>query len=783
MTNIRIEAEQMALSGYSKETASFASGGQLIRIPNDGTSGTATTSFSGAAGTYALKVVYHDESDGESRLAVKVNNGTSGYQVVDDWTFSEATNDTRASASNRRERIISNVNLTTNSQIQLEGFLHSGEVARVDYIELVPVEITPPINTPPVARNDVATTTADTPTVIDVLSNDSDAEGDPISLSTFDNVTSHGSVSLNENGTLTYTPSAGYSGSDSFSYSIRDGRGGSGTGTVAVTVNAAPVTPPSNGSATSMKIEAEQMALLGYVKETASFASGGQLIRIPNDGTSGTATTSFSGTPGTYALKVVYHDESDGKSRLIVRVKNGADSYQVVDEFTFSEATNNTRADASNRRERVIPNVALTSNSQIQLEGFLHSGEVARVDYIELVPNAAPPPGGFPSETNAKNGLILNLNTGVGLAPLFGALGTPRLMPLGDSITAGEHSSGAYPGAYRRQFWNRAVADDLSLDFVGSQSNGPSSLGDRDHAGFPGRKITEITNWVNSGNLAKYPTDAILLGIGTNDANSGVSGSQMRDRLNTLIDAITAKAPNTYLYVTSISPVDAPRGTASEAKSVADYNALIPALVAEKASQGKRVSFVNAGGSLSVGDINGDNSSTNDVNDGLHPTAAGYDKLGNAWYSKVFNPTSLAGKTDLSGSRFDDRLIGNSNNNFLVGGGGRDELTGGGGADVFGYKSISDGGDKIMDFSSDDRLRISAAGFGGDLFAGIRLDSSSFIKGSDPVTSGSKSAFLYSTGNSTLSFDRDGLGSFGAVAIATLTNGFNLQATQIDIVA
>ncbi|MGB3297708.1 MAG: hypothetical protein WBA76_05515, partial [Phormidesmis sp.] len=134
MTNIRIEAEQMALSGYEKETASFASGGQLIRIANDGTSGTATTNFSGASGTYALKVVYHDESDGESRLIVRVKNGMNDYQVVDDWTFSENTRNTRAGASNRRERTISNVSLTANSQIQLEGFLQSGEVARVDYI-------------------------------------------------------------------------------------------------------------------------------------------------------------------------------------------------------------------------------------------------------------------------------------------------------------------------------------------------------------------------------------------------------------------------------------------------------------------------------------------------------------------------------------------------------------------------------------------------------------------------------------------------------------------------
>ena len=49
----------------------------------------------------------------------------------------------------------------------------------------------------------------------------------------------HGTVAINPDGTLTYSPNAGFDGGDSFTYTVNDGHGGSDTATVAVTVNAA----------------------------------------------------------------------------------------------------------------------------------------------------------------------------------------------------------------------------------------------------------------------------------------------------------------------------------------------------------------------------------------------------------------------------------------------------------------------------------------------------------------------------------------------------------------
>ena len=87
----------------------------------------------------------------------------------------------------------------------------------------------------PVAFNDSAATDADTAVTIDVLANDTDADGDSL---TIDSVTDPANGSVVNNGSdVTYTPDPGFSGSDTFDYTVSDGNGGTDTATVTVTVN------------------------------------------------------------------------------------------------------------------------------------------------------------------------------------------------------------------------------------------------------------------------------------------------------------------------------------------------------------------------------------------------------------------------------------------------------------------------------------------------------------------------------------------------------------------
>lgn len=98
--------------------------------------------------------------------------------------------------------------------------------------------VTITVNGLPVAQNDATSTNQGTAVSIDVLHNDSDPDGDSLTVTGTSNGPAHGSVTVNGDNTITYTPDFGYTGSDSFDYTISDGHGGTATATVTITVNA-----------------------------------------------------------------------------------------------------------------------------------------------------------------------------------------------------------------------------------------------------------------------------------------------------------------------------------------------------------------------------------------------------------------------------------------------------------------------------------------------------------------------------------------------------------------
>lgn len=93
-------------------------------------------------------------------------------------------------------------------------------------------------NTPPVAVDDPASTVVDTEVLISVLANDSDADGDTLSITEVTDPL-HGSAAV-ESGAIRYTPDSGYVGEDTFNYTVSDGNGGTDVAAVTVTVTAIP---------------------------------------------------------------------------------------------------------------------------------------------------------------------------------------------------------------------------------------------------------------------------------------------------------------------------------------------------------------------------------------------------------------------------------------------------------------------------------------------------------------------------------------------------------------
>jgi hypothetical protein len=97
-------------------------------------------------------------------------------------------------------------------------------------------------NQAPVSAPDTYATAQSTPLTVaapGVLSNDSDPDGNPLTAVKVTNPTS-GSVTLNSNGSFTYSPNAGFIGTDTFTYKANDGTVDSAIVTVTINVNALP---------------------------------------------------------------------------------------------------------------------------------------------------------------------------------------------------------------------------------------------------------------------------------------------------------------------------------------------------------------------------------------------------------------------------------------------------------------------------------------------------------------------------------------------------------------
>lgn len=90
-------------------------------------------------------------------------------------------------------------------------------------------------NRAPTAVTDSGTTPRNTPTTFAVLANDTDPDGDILTVQSV-TAPAHGTATLQSDGTVRYAPASGYIGVDSFAYTISDGRGGTASATVTVNV-------------------------------------------------------------------------------------------------------------------------------------------------------------------------------------------------------------------------------------------------------------------------------------------------------------------------------------------------------------------------------------------------------------------------------------------------------------------------------------------------------------------------------------------------------------------
>ncbi|NHN28246.1 fibronectin type III domain-containing protein [Paenibacillus agricola] len=238
---------------------------------------------------------------------------------------------------------------------------------------------------------------------------------------------------------------------------------------------------------------------------------------------------------------------------------------------------------------------------------------------------------------NTTYNLTINAIDSAGNVSSFSGNYTVRtalnIMPLGASMTDGYN----LPGGYRIGLWNQLLADGYNVNFVGSQSNGPITLGDHDHEGHSGWRIDQIDANVEAW-MDQYKPDVILLIIGHNDMIQNYSIGTAPGRLDALITKIVTSKPNVQIIASSLTPMEDP---VYNQRSLDHYNPFIPGIIKNHKQNGENIKFVNMYNVIQV----------NELADGIHPNEAGYSKIADAWYknlSSLYVPDTVSPSVPVS---------------------------------------------------------------------------------------------------------------------------------------
>jgi hypothetical protein len=179
-----------------------------------------------------------------------------GVLVVDNWTIHASIEDsgTIALAAGQWYSIVMELYENTGVAVAQLDWSSASQARQV-----VPQTNLRPTNIAPAAADDAYSVAAGGTLDVaapGVLGNDTDADGDDITSSLIAGP-SHGTLSLNADGSFTYVPAAGFSGTDTFVYRASDSAGGSDAATVTIDVVAPPGVPGVTVSPTSGLVTGE----------------------------------------------------------------------------------------------------------------------------------------------------------------------------------------------------------------------------------------------------------------------------------------------------------------------------------------------------------------------------------------------------------------------------------------------------------------------------------------------------------------------------------------------
>ncbi len=116
---------------------------------------------------------------------------------------------------------------------------------------------------------------------MDVLTNDSDGvdSGETLTVSSVGTTSAGGTVTINSsNNGILYTPKAGFTGTETFSYTVRDNNGLTATTTVTVTVN--PLVPPPTAVADLFNVQEDATSAEFNVLQNDTPSQTGETLTV-----------------------------------------------------------------------------------------------------------------------------------------------------------------------------------------------------------------------------------------------------------------------------------------------------------------------------------------------------------------------------------------------------------------------------------------------------------------------------------------------------------------------
>ncbi len=214
-----------------------------------------------------------------------------------------------------------------------------------------------------------------------------------------------------------------------------------------------------------------------------------------------------------------------------------------------------------------------------------------------------------------------------------------RILPLGNSITQGFGSS-TVPNriSYRYQLYNDLNINGYQFDYVGHKTAGYDVFDDPQHCGILGNRDQYLVTLLDRGfdvlggeqitddgrpYMDKYPSDIVLIHIGTNDQlnGEGTSPASVSEILDEIDEWEATNGVSVLVFVAEII------NTNPKNDSITRYNNRVADMVADRADPWILMVDMEDGAGIDYG--------TEIEIDGIHPKQSAFDKIGVKWFEAI----------------------------------------------------------------------------------------------------------------------------------------------------